>query len=334
MSNKVIIAADIAKEKLDIYCLENKEYFILKNESEGFQKLDQWIETHQFKRDNICIVFENTGSYGNKLIKYCTRNSITYYQLSALDIKLSKGIARGKDDKIDAKRIAQYYLEKQYKLQPSKPDSTSIERLKQLRESRDLLVKHAASIKQALKNDIEVLGLNNSDMVAMTKKETIQTMNNQIALLNKEIDGIIKSDKKLKTNFDLLCTIVGIGKVIALDTIMATCNFEKFNTWRQYASYTGCAPFSNESGKMVKKKSISPLARKDLKAHLTSGARSAVQFDQELKLYYERKLLEGKLNKCVINSVRAKLIARMFAVIRNQKDFKRNYSHNLANQIS
>ncbi|MBK9110049.1 MAG: hypothetical protein IPM92_17205 [Saprospiraceae bacterium] len=84
MSNKVIIAADIAKEKLDIYCLENKEYFILKNESEGFQKLDQWIETHQFKRDNICIVFENTGSYGNKLIKYCTRNSITYYQLSAL----------------------------------------------------------------------------------------------------------------------------------------------------------------------------------------------------------------------------------------------------------
>lgn len=334
MSNKVIIAADISKEKLDIYSPSTVEYFIVNNKAEGFSKFLQWSEAHQFENEDLCLVFENTGSYGKKLIRFCTTNSIEYYQLNALDIKLSKGISRGKNDKVDAKRIADYFLEKQHKLKPSTPDTIDMERLKQLRKSRDLLVKHAASIKTSLNNDTKVLDLDSTDLIVQAKRETLQTMQNHITLLNKEIDKIVKSDKELKTNFDLLCTIVGVGYVIALDTIMATDNFKKFDTWRQYACYTGSAPYPNESGKMVKKKSISKLARLDLKAHLTSGARSAVQHDQELKMYYQRKLEEGKTEKCVINCVRAKLISRMFAVIRKQKGFKRNYSHNLENKTS
>lgn len=334
MSNKVIIGVDISKEKLDFYCQHNEEHFILPNQANGFFKFSQWVEAHQFERNDICIVFENTGSYGRKLGDFCDKNVFTYYQVSALDIKLSKGISRGKDDKIDAKRIAEYYMEKQHKIQPSKPDSVEINRLKQLRSSRDLLVKHAASIKTSLKNDLEVLDLPKEDIMVTVKMEVVQDMQKKIELLNQEIDKIIQSNKKLCTNFDLLCTIVGVGKVIALDTIMATDNFKKFSTWRQYASYSGSAPFPNESGKTTKPKRISSLARKDIKAHLTSGARSAVQYDQEMKIYYAKKLAEGKSKKCLINCIRAKLISRMFAVIRKQTEFKRNYSHQLEIQTS
>ena len=37
----------------------------------------------------------------------------------------------------------------------------------------------------------------------------------------------------------------------------------------------------------------------------------------DLKTYFERKVAEGKNKMTVLNAVRAKLVARMFAVIRN-----------------
>ena len=330
MSTKIIIAVDISKEKLDIYCPSNKEHFIVPAGNEGFHKLDLWMEAHGFDRGKTIVVFENTGSYGRPLIKFCTRNNLEFYQLNALDISRSRGLTRGKNDKHDAMLIASYFMEKEYRLKPSNADSEEIEALKNLRASRDLFVKHRASFKVSLKQDTEVLGLPSDHVAVQSKLNIIRTMDQEIKILEDQIDGIIQSNNELKTTNRLLQTIVGVGPVVALDTILATDNFRKFDTWRQYASFTGSAPFPNESGKTVRPRRISKLARRDLKANLSSGARSAVQHDQELKIYYERKLAEGKSTKCVINCVRAKLIARMFAVIRKKQEFKRNYTHNLA----
>ncbi|MFQ8804128.1 MAG: hypothetical protein ACLR8Y_02095 [Alistipes indistinctus] len=40
----------------------------------------------------------------------------------------------------------------------------------------------------------------------------------------------------------------------------------------------------------------------------------------ELKKYYERKVAEGKNKMSVINALRAKIVARMFAVIRKKRE--------------
>ena len=330
MNTKIIIAVDISKEKLDIYCPNNKEHFIISSAPEGFDKLSHWIEAHQFEQANTVVVFENTGSYGRSLIKFCTRNNLEFYQLNALDISRSKGLTRGKNDKHDAMLIASYFMEKSYKLKPSKADSQAIEDIKNLRATRDLMVKHRASFMTSLKQDKQVLGLSNDHVSVQAKQNVIKTMDQEIKLLEKQIDEIVESNNEIKSTRRLLQSIVGIGPIIAMDTILATDNFRKFNTWRQYASFTGSAPFPNESGKMIKRKKVSKLARKDLKANLTSGARSAVQHDQELKQYFERKIAQGKTSKCVINCIRAKLIARMFAVVRKKQEFKRNYTHTLA----
>jgi len=41
-----------------------------------------------------------------------------------------------------------------------------------------------------------------------------------------------------------------------------------------------------------------------------------IQHDSELRLYYKRKLAEGKDKMLAINNVRNKLIARAFAVVK------------------
>jgi len=154
-------------------------------------------------------------------------------------------------------------------------------------------------------------------------------MTTEITKVEAEINDIMSNNKEIKINYDLILSITGVGPIIALDTIISTNNFTLFKNWRQYASYCGCAPFENSSGTKTTNKRISRLASKQLKGNLTSGARAAVIHDQEMVIYLERKLAEGKSKKSIINVIRCKLISRMFSVTRNKMPFQKNYTHSL-----
>jgi hypothetical protein len=47
--------------------------------------------------------------------------------------------------------------------------------------------------------------------------------------------------------------------------------------------------------------------------------------DGELREYYLRKVAEGKNKMSVLNAIRAKLILRMFAVIKSNKKYDKNF---------
>ena len=51
----------------------------------------------------------------------------------------------------------------------------------------------------------------------------------------------------------------------------------------------------------------------------------AVRHDKELKAYYERKVAEGKAKMLVVNNIRCKLLARIFAVINRKTIFINTY---------
>ena len=61
---------------------------------------------------------------------------------------------------------------------------------------------------------------------------------------------------------------------------------------------------------------------------------SAIKFDNECKMYFERKLKEGKTKKCITNVIRCKLIARMYAVVKQNRPFEKNYAHSLESKVS
>jgi transposase len=52
---------------------------------------------------------------------------------------------------------------------------------------------------------------------------------------------------------------------------------------------------------------------------------AAIQWNDELKQYYERKVAEGKNKMSVINAVRNKLVHRIFAVLRDDREYVENY---------
>ena len=65
------------------------------------------------------------------------------------------------------------------------------------------------------------------------------------------------------------------------------------------------------------------MANKKLKKQLHMCALSAITSDPELKIYYNRKVEEGKSKMLVINNVRNKLVHRLCACIKENRTFEK-----------
>ena len=79
--------------------------------------------------------------------------------------------------------------------------------------------------------------------------------------------------------------------------------------------------FEHTSGISIRGKTqTSPLANKEVKEYLIRAAITAIVWDPQMKAYY-KKSSRGKHKASVINAVKAKIIARAFAVIRRQTPF-------------
>ena len=77
------------------------------------------------------------------------------------------------------------------------------------------------------------------------------------------------------------------------------------------------------SGTSIRGKTkVSHLADKDMKTLLDLAAKSAIQYDKELREYYLRRIAAGKSKMSTINIVRNKILYSMFAVINRQTPYQ------------
>ena len=141
-----------------------------------------------------------------------------------------------------------------------------------------------------------------------------------------EIQHLITTEQSVYQNFKLLRSIKCVGDVTATAAIVKTQNFTLFKDPRKFACYSGIAPFDHSSGKSIRRKTrISHLADKSMKKLLDQSAKSAIQYNKELREFYLRRIATGKSKKSTINIVRNKILYRMFAVIRRQTPYLENY---------
>ena len=112
--------------------------------------------------------------------------------------------------------------------------------------------------------------------------------------------------------------------------IAKTEGFTKINEARKMACYAGVVPFENQSGTSLRHKpKVSYFADKSLKSVLHLAAMSAIRLENDLRVYYQRKVKEGKNKMLVLNAVRNKIVHRIFALIKTGKSYEKNYKNNL-----
>ncbi|RZJ83739.1 MAG: IS110 family transposase [Chryseobacterium sp.] len=155
------------------------------------------------------------------------------------------------------------------------------------------------------------------------QKRIVKGLDTEIEKLEAEIMRLIKSNQELNNTLSLLLSMKGIGLVVACQMICTTKNFKRFANARKFNCYAGLAPFKNESGTSIRGKArVSHLANKEIKTLLNMAAFCALRYDPELKAYYERRVSEGSSKMKCVNIIRAKLVARMFAIIKRQTPYQ------------
>ena len=320
-----IIGADLSKKTIDLFSYPLKAHFCIDNKSSGFKELIRWFKQHQINRPDILIVMEHTGLYSFCFEAFLHQHGLAFTKVSALAIKRSAGLVRGKSDKLDASRIAEYGNEKVGKLKPAVVDSSEIQRLQQLYATREHLVRQKAGLLNALE-EYRNIGLPVKDVIMQAQSRVVKMLEKEIARLEVETSKVIEASPEIRQNYRLLQTIKGVGPVLALATVLKTRNFSRFATARKFACFCGTAPFENTSGTSIRGKTkVSHLADKRMKTLLDLSAKSAIQTDKELREYYQRRTGSGKPKMSTINIVRNKIIYRMFAVVKRQTPFIENY---------
>lgn len=325
---KTIIGIDVSKKTLDIFIKSLDVYLQITNDAEGFKKLLAVLKANKLKVGDCFFVLEYTGGYEYRLVQFCQSKKISYVRICGLAIKRSMGMVRGKTDKIDARRIAEYGDEKQSKLQAETAELDGIVRLKRLLSQRDVFVSDRKGHQNRYKEIQYMMDLPDSDVMLKRYKKIADELQKLIDKTEEEIRKLIKANDAFQTNFDLITSVKGIGEVNGWTMIAYTENFTSFDNARQFGAYIGVVPYPYSSGTSIKGKSrTSKMANQQIKALLEMAARAAVAHDKELNLYYERRIALGKHHMSVMNEIKFKLVLIMFAVVKKQTPYVDKYKN-------
>ena len=324
-----VIGIDVSKSTLDVWIYTNDAYKVFDNTRKGYHSLLSWVRKNtECLLDQVLFCFEHTGIYSYALSKYMSEKQFHFAIISGLEIKRSMGIRRGKDDKIDARQIALYGYRRKAEIKCSQLPEEEITQLRQLFSLRERLVRQKAGYQATMKEQVRFLKRSDNTLLFSVPSHLIKELDKEINRIELQMETIVEESSELNRLYKLITSITGIGSQTALYLIIITNGFLLFDDPRKLASYAGVAPFPYRSGSSVRGRTrVSKMANKKLKSLLNSCARSAIQYDPELRLYYERRTKAGKDKMNTLNAVRNKLLYRVFAVVKRGTPFVNTHAY-------
>jgi transposase len=329
------VGIDIAKATLDwaVYSEQGTQlYFQTPNSVAGvkiglrnLKALTNWQPT----RAVFCM--EHTGIYNAHLLEYLDKLHLPIWLESSLQIKQAGGMQRGKTDKVDAQRIAEYAYRFRDRTRLWQPPRPIIRQLAFLSAARQRVIQVYNQLAGPLDEQDTFVSSTMQKQVRHSCKASLVALGKDRKALDKQIENLIRQDEHLHELFTLITSVPGIGPATATEILVATNELKTVDSPKKMACHAGVAPFEYRSGSSVRGKTrVSHQAQKRLKSLFHLGAMSAIQVNGEIQKYYQRKVAEGKNKMLVLNAVRNKLIHRVYAVVRRGEKYDKFYSLSLA----
>lgn len=321
---KYFFGVDISKKTIDVTLAKDEDLTHRKfsNNLTGMDELMKWLTELNLNVDDVLFCMEATGLYCFPLTQFLSKNEIDIWIEHAAQIKKATSLDRGKNDKVDSKRIAMYAVKHLDRLRLWKPASHTLEKIRHLATLRERLVETKKKLLTPIQEFEEIGNVEMAKLLKKTIKSSLSALEKDLKNVEANIISIVNDDENLKHLYKLITSVVGIGFVTAINLIIHTNGFTILKDTRKLACYCGVAPFEYSSGSSVRGKTkVHFMANKKLKCNLHMASLSAVKVDADLKAYYERKILEGKNKMSVLNAVRNKLLARVIAVVNKQVEY-------------
>lgn len=334
MEQKLYIGVDVSKRWLDLAYYDGiivdwkHGHIRVDNNENGFKQIEKWLNSVSPSKKYVLFCMEYTGLYCQDLRQWLEHKGITYGMVSPRKMHRfepdlgsdERALDRIKTDEMDSFRIAMYCEKHSRKImsQPSRLPAPAYFKLKRLIAERRQYVTCSALYKGQLHDCCAY----DSDSSVKRKKEEMKSLKMHVRQTEEEMLQVIAEDAAIKKNFDLLCSITGVGIVVATETIILTENFTAITNPRRYACYVGIAPAKKESGDSVRGGNhVSRKGFTQAKADLSVVSLHCISRDPNIKAYWQRKKAEGKHGGVILNAIKFKIVLRMFAVIKRQKPF-------------
>ncbi len=328
MDKELYIGVDVSKKTLDLAYYDGETidwknaHIKVSNDEVGFKQIGSWVAKVGKDFDTLLFCMEYTGLYNQNFRLWLESKEYIYGMVEPRKMHRfepdlddnQRSLDRVKTDELDSFRIAIYCEQNHRKIlrNPSKLPSPVYFKLKRLLAERKQNTKQSVLYKQQL-HDICAY---DTDLSVKRKRMLLQSLKNAQKATDCEIDSCMGEDASIGKNFELLTSIPGIGRLIALETIVLTENFTAISNPRKYACYIGIAPFKKESGTSVRKgASVSKKGFSAAKADLSIAALAAIRYNPAIRDYWQRKRKE-KCGGVVLNAIKFKLVLRMFAVVK------------------
>src|SRR5262245_23137680 len=112
MEKQTFWGIDISKQTLDISISSDTEQLctvqIPNTPTQVSKAVSLLMKKHQLQWKDCVFCMENTGVYTTHLLQYLCAHTQQVYVVNPLHLKQSMGLTRGKNDKVDAQRIARF----------------------------------------------------------------------------------------------------------------------------------------------------------------------------------------------------------------------------------
>ena len=330
---KFFIGIDVFKETVDVSFVESDfqrhpEYLAqYPNVKKGYRSMVRDLKQAMRGSSSGQWLFccETTGAYDRQMCHWLTEHGMHVWRESALQIKQSLGIRRGKNDKADSMAIADYARRHHDKANLYKVPDKELAALKDLYLYRQSLVDKRKAVKNRVKA-LESQGGSVSSAAKFIRRDAnreLRRLEQSIRECESAMTEVIRSDAQLERNYEHVKSIKGFGLVVTVALMVFSGNFQNIPTANKMATYCGVASFRSTSGTSIDfRQDVRHLSNRRLKGVLSMAARSAIRHDEALRQYYQRKIAQGKQYGVAINNVKNKLLHIAYALVKNDSDFK------------
>ncbi|MBI3273629.1 MAG: transposase [Candidatus Colwellbacteria bacterium] len=315
-----IIGFDVSKNELVGIRTDKsaavKETIIMENTRET---IDQFLDGAKERYPHLTISSEATADYHRTLAQRCLKREIPFRLINPILTKqfTRATIRKKKTDLTDAHIIAKLTLQGEGTLltassfDPAKSLSRTASKINRLFKMFSAI---SARMERILPEE---------EMVIAEMKKHLVPLRETVEKLRQEARGRI--DQKVCA---LLCSITGIGPTLAPILITEIGDISRFPSGKSLVAYAGLDPRVKQSGISMKRNTkITKRGSPYLRHAAYIAATIAKRHDPELKIYFQKKIKEGKRYKEATVATARKILYRVYAVWRRGTPYVRKESY-------
>lgn len=298
------VGIDVSKAQLDVAAHTGASFAVENAEA----AIGQLCERLRAMAPEL-VVMEASGGYERLCVAALAHAGLPVVLVNARQVRefaRATGVI-AKTDRLDARVLAHFAAVIRPAVRPL-PDAQH--------HALDELLARRRQMVAALVAEKNRLGLARTRLVKRTVREAATTYERLLALIDRELDGLIKASPLWREKEDLLRSFKGIGPVSARTLLAELPELGLLNR-KQIAALVGVAPIARESGSWRGRRSIWG-GRGQVRAVLYMATVTAMRSNAQIRAFYQRLRQGGKPAKVALVACMRKLLTILNAMVRTR----------------